>query len=62
MRSFITMAILTPITIPVIVVGVATYFGLAKLSLIGTETGIYWRTRLEQSAAGEFRQTTRPGC
>ncbi|MEX2697380.1 ABC transporter permease subunit [Rhizobium mongolense] len=38
--SVITMAILSPITIPVIVVGVATYFGLAKLNLIGTETGI----------------------
>ncbi|MDW9452098.1 ABC transporter permease subunit [Sinorhizobium meliloti] len=40
LRSFITMTILTPITIPVIVVGVASYFGLANLGLIGTETGV----------------------
>ncbi|MDW9912737.1 ABC transporter permease subunit [Sinorhizobium meliloti] len=40
LRSFITMIILTPITIPVIVVGVASYFGLANLGLIGTETGV----------------------
>ncbi|ESY15379.1 ABC transporter permease subunit [Mesorhizobium sp. LNJC394B00] len=40
LRSFMTMAILTPITIPVIVVGVACYFGLANLGLIGSKTGI----------------------
>ncbi|MQY01305.1 ABC transporter permease subunit [Sinorhizobium medicae] len=40
LRSFVTMTILTPITIPVIVVGVASYFGLANLGLIGTETGV----------------------
>ncbi|UXN57588.1 ABC transporter permease subunit [Phyllobacterium zundukense] len=39
-RNIMTMAILTPIIIPVIVVGVASYFGLANLGLIGTETGI----------------------
>ncbi|MQW01938.1 ABC transporter permease subunit [Sinorhizobium medicae] len=40
LRSSLTMVILTPITIPVIVVGVAVYLGLAKLGLIGTSTGI----------------------
>ncbi|WP_136617842.1 MULTISPECIES: ABC transporter permease subunit [Mesorhizobium] len=40
LRSSLTMAILTPITIPVIVVGVVTYFGLANLGLIGSKTGI----------------------
>ncbi|MCH4549267.1 ABC transporter permease subunit [Rhizobium changzhiense] len=40
LRSTITMVVLTPITIPVIVVAVASYFGLANLGLIGTETGI----------------------
>jgi len=39
-RSFLTLVLLTPITIPVIVVGVATYLGLVKLGLIGTMTGI----------------------
>ncbi|ESY90375.1 ABC transporter permease [Mesorhizobium sp. LNHC229A00] len=39
-RGWITMAILAPITIPVIVVGVASYFGLVNLGIIGTETGI----------------------
>lgn len=34
------MVILAPITIPVIVVGVASYFGLVNLGFIGTETGI----------------------
>ncbi|UVK48734.1 ABC transporter permease subunit (plasmid) [Mesorhizobium sp. AR07] len=40
LRSGLTMVILTPITIPVIVVGVAVYLGLAKLGLVGTSTGI----------------------
>ncbi|MER9262753.1 ABC transporter permease subunit [Mesorhizobium sp. M0619] len=39
-RSFMTMAMLTPITIPVIVVGIATYLGLANLGLLGSTTGI----------------------
>ncbi|MBY2918414.1 ABC transporter permease subunit [Rhizobium leguminosarum] len=39
-RNFLTMTILTPITIPVIVVGVASYFGLINLGLIGTEVGV----------------------
>lgn len=40
LRSFLTMLILTPITFPLIVVGVAIYFGLVKFGLIGTRTGI----------------------
>ncbi|RWN91762.1 ABC transporter permease subunit [Mesorhizobium sp.] len=40
LRSFLTMVILTPITFPVIVVGIATYLGLLKLGLLGTITGI----------------------
>ncbi|WP_426411739.1 ABC transporter permease subunit [Bradyrhizobium ganzhouense] len=40
LRGFLTMTILTPITFPVIVVGVATYFGLIRLGLIGSYTGI----------------------
>lgn len=40
LRASLTMMILTPITVPVIVVGVATYFGLVKLHLVGTTTGI----------------------
>ncbi|AUW47472.1 ABC transporter permease subunit [Rhizobium leguminosarum] len=40
LRSSLTMVILTPITIPVIVVGVAVYLGLAKLGFIGTRTGV----------------------
>ncbi|MBB4233239.1 ABC transporter permease subunit [Rhizobium mongolense] len=40
MRSALTMAVLAPITFPVIVVGIGTYLGLVKLGLIGTETGI----------------------
>ncbi|MET4222578.1 putative spermidine/putrescine transport system permease protein [Bradyrhizobium sp. LB14.3] len=39
-RSFLTLAILMPITFPLIVVGVAIYFGLVKLGLIGTATGL----------------------
>ncbi|WP_247437602.1 ABC transporter permease subunit [Bradyrhizobium sp. 139] len=34
------MAILTPITIPSIVVGIGAYRGLLKFALIGTKTGI----------------------
>ncbi|MBM7487893.1 putative spermidine/putrescine transport system permease protein [Bradyrhizobium sp. USDA 3686] len=40
LRSILTMAILTPITIPSIVVGIAAYFGLLKLGLLGTKTGL----------------------
>jgi len=39
-RSALTMAVLTPITFPVIVVGIGIYLGLVKLGLIGTKTGI----------------------
>ncbi|TIL80600.1 MAG: ABC transporter permease, partial [Mesorhizobium sp.] len=39
-RSFLTMIIITPITFPVIVVGIATYLGLIELGLIGSQTGI----------------------
>lgn len=34
------MVILTPITIPVIVVGIATYLGLLNLGLISSKIGI----------------------
>ncbi|MER9178601.1 ABC transporter permease subunit [Mesorhizobium sp. M0955] len=40
LRGFLTMVILTPITFPVIVVGIATYLGLIKLGLLGSNTGI----------------------
>ncbi|MCK1606649.1 ABC transporter permease subunit [Bradyrhizobium sp. 166] len=40
LRSTLTMTILTPITIPSIVVGIAAYLGLLKVGLIGTKTGI----------------------
>lgn len=40
LRSLLTMIILTPITFPSIVVGIAAYFGLLNLGLIGTKTGI----------------------
>ncbi|WP_027056453.1 ABC transporter permease subunit [Mesorhizobium erdmanii] len=40
LRGLLTMVILTPITFPAIVVGVATYLGLVKLGLIGTKTGL----------------------
>nr|WP_255647784.1 ABC transporter permease subunit [Ensifer sp. IC4062] len=40
LRGSLTMAALSPITLPVIVVGIATYLGLVKLGLIGTELGI----------------------
>ncbi|AZV19423.1 MAG: ABC transporter permease subunit [Mesorhizobium sp.] len=39
-RSFLTMMILTPITIPVIAVGISIYFGLIKLGLLNSITGI----------------------
>ncbi|WP_439402574.1 ABC transporter permease subunit [Bradyrhizobium sp. DASA03068] len=39
-RSFLTLIILAPITFPSIVVGIAAYFGLLNLGLIGTNTGI----------------------
>ncbi|MCA1386369.1 MULTISPECIES: ABC transporter permease subunit [unclassified Bradyrhizobium] len=40
LRSISTMALLTPITIPSIIVGIAAYLGLLKLGLIGTQVGI----------------------
>ncbi|MER9300660.1 ABC transporter permease subunit [Mesorhizobium sp. M0621] len=40
LRGLLTMAILTPVTIPVIVVGIATYLGLVNLGLIGSTIGI----------------------
>lgn len=40
LRSTLTMAILTPITIPSIVVGIAAYLGLLNFGLIGTKTGL----------------------
>lgn len=40
LRSFLTMLILTPVTFPVIVVGIAAYFGLVNLGLIGSKIGI----------------------
>ncbi|PDT64027.1 ABC transporter permease [Bradyrhizobium ottawaense] len=40
LRSVLTMVILTPIVIPVIVVGVAAYLGLADIGLLGSKTGI----------------------
>ncbi|MER8809615.1 ABC transporter permease subunit [Mesorhizobium australicum] len=39
-RSSMTMVILTPITFPIIVVGVAVYLGLARIGLVGTSAGI----------------------
>ncbi|MET4754731.1 ABC transporter permease subunit [Bradyrhizobium sp. RT11b] len=39
-RSFLTLIILAPITFPSIVVGIAAYFGLLNLGLIGTKMGI----------------------
>lgn len=39
-RSSLTMCLMAPITFPAIVVGVAIYFGMAKLGLVGTVTGI----------------------
>lgn len=40
LRGFLTMVILMPITFPSIVVGIATYFGLLNIGLIGTKSGI----------------------
>ncbi|RMC62467.1 ABC transporter permease subunit [Sinorhizobium meliloti] len=40
LRGSLTMVALSPISLPVIVVGIATYLGLVKLGLIGTEFGI----------------------
>ncbi|MES0139498.1 ABC transporter permease subunit [Mesorhizobium sp. M0016] len=40
LRSFLMMVILTPITVPVIVVGIAAYLGLLNLGLLGSSTGI----------------------
>ncbi|MBY3328944.1 ABC transporter permease subunit [Rhizobium laguerreae] len=40
LRTILSMVILTPITFPVIVVGIATYLGLVQLGLIGTKAGI----------------------
>lgn len=40
LRTVLSMVILTPITFPVIVVGIATYLGLVQLGLIGTKVGI----------------------
>ncbi|WP_050384972.1 ABC transporter permease subunit [Bradyrhizobium pachyrhizi] len=40
LRAILTMMLLTPITFPSIVVGIAAYFGLLNLGLIGTITGI----------------------
>lgn len=40
LRSFLTLVVLTPITFPSIVVGIAAYLGLLKFGLIGTKTGI----------------------
>ncbi|TIO74081.1 ABC transporter permease subunit [Mesorhizobium sp.] len=40
LRSSLTMLILTPITFPVIVVGVATYLGLLQLGLLSSKTGV----------------------
>lgn len=39
-RGLLNMVILTPITIPVIVVGIAAYLGLSDFGLIGSKTGI----------------------
>ncbi|GLS32575.1 ABC transporter permease subunit [Neomesorhizobium albiziae] len=40
LRSVLTMAILTPITIPLIVVGIAVFLALVNLGLIGSKSGI----------------------
>ncbi|MER8602031.1 ABC transporter permease subunit [Mesorhizobium sp. M1339] len=39
-RGLLNMVILTPITIPVIVVGIAAYLGLSDYGLIGSKAGI----------------------
>lgn len=40
LRSFLTMVLLAPITIPGVVVAVAAYLGLVNLGLLGTKTGV----------------------
>ncbi|MGY3033969.1 ABC-type spermidine/putrescine transport system permease subunit II [Bradyrhizobium sp. USDA 4354] len=40
LRGSLTMLILTPVTFPVIVVGIAAYFGMVNLGLVGSITGI----------------------
>lgn len=40
LRSFVTMLILTPITFPTIIVGIAAYLGLLNLGLMGSRSGI----------------------
>lgn len=40
MRSSLTMCLIAPITFPAIVVGVAIYFGMTEIGLVGTVTGI----------------------
>ncbi|MET4359209.1 putative spermidine/putrescine transport system permease protein [Bradyrhizobium sp. RT9b] len=39
-RRFVTMLILAPITLPVVVVGIAAFLGLAKLGLIDSMAGV----------------------
>ncbi|TIN20563.1 MAG: ABC transporter permease subunit [Mesorhizobium sp.] len=40
LRGLLTMLLLTPITFPIIVVGIAAYMGLIRLGLIGSMTGL----------------------
>ncbi len=40
LRGAVTLLLITPITIPVIVVGIAVYLGLVQFNLIGTMSGI----------------------
>lgn len=40
LRGLVTVVALAPITLPVIVVGIATYLGLVKLGLVGSKFGI----------------------
>ncbi|MCK1686167.1 ABC transporter permease subunit [Bradyrhizobium sp. 145] len=40
LRGLLTMIMLTPITFPVVVVGVAIYFGLVNFGLVGTKPGV----------------------
>lgn len=39
-RGILNLVLLTPITIPLIVVGIAAYIGLSKLDLVGSTAGI----------------------
>ncbi|OAF16546.1 ABC transporter permease [Bradyrhizobium centrolobii] len=39
-RSSVTICLMTPITLPAVVVGVAIYFGMVRLGMLGTATGI----------------------